>query len=81
MNAAVNKLSDKSSVIDELTVDGVKITNPDSIANSLGKYFATVGNKFAQRIASPVKSVDEYIKKYMRPQTACISNQQTKQRS
>ena len=63
MNAAVNKLSDKSSIIHELTVDGVKITNPDSIANSLGKYFAAVGDKFAQRIASPVKSVDEYIQK------------------
>ena len=63
MNAAVNKLSDKGSIIDELTVDGVKITNPDSIANSLGKYFATVGDKFVQRIASPVKNVDEYIKK------------------
>ena len=34
MNIAVNKLSDKGSIIDELTVDGVKITNPDSIANS-----------------------------------------------
>ena len=56
MNAAVNKLSDKGSVIDKLTVDGVKITNPDSFANSLGNYFATVGDKFAQRIASPVKT-------------------------
>ena len=63
MNSAVNKLSDKSSVIDELTVDGVKITNPDSIANSLGNYFATVGDKFAQRIATPTRNIDEYIKK------------------
>ena len=39
MNSAVNKLSDKSSIIDELTVDGVKITHPNSIADSLGNYF------------------------------------------
>ena len=63
MNSAVNKLSDKSSVIDELTIDGVKITRPNSIADSLGNYFATVGDKFAQRIATPNKNVDEYIKK------------------
>ena len=63
MNAVVNKLSDKGSVVDKLTVDGVKITNPDSIANSLGKYFATVGDKFVLRIASHVKNVEEYIKK------------------
>ena len=56
MNAAVNKLSDKGSITDELTVDGVKITNPNSIANSLGKYFVTVGDKFAQRILAQKKT-------------------------
>ena len=63
MNSAVNKLSDKSSVIDELTVEGVKITHPNAITDSLGKYFASVGDKFAQRIATPTRNVDEYIKK------------------
>ena len=63
MNTAVNKLSDKSSVIDELTVDGIKITHPMSIADSLGSYFASVGDKFAQKIPNPKKDVDEYIKK------------------
>ena len=63
MNSAVNKLSDKSSVIDKLTVEGVKITHPNAIADSLGKYFASVGDKFAQRIATPTRNIDEYIKK------------------
>ena len=53
MNAAVNKKTDKSSVIDELTVDGLKITEPTAIANSLGKYFASVCQTYADRIPKP----------------------------
>ena len=63
MNTAVNKLPDKSSVIDELTVDGMKITHPNSIADSLGSYFASVGDKFAQKIPTPKTDVNEYISK------------------
>ena len=58
MNTAVNKISDKSSVIDELTVEGVKITKQNHIANSLGNYFASVGEKFPNKTPTPNKSVD-----------------------
>ena len=50
MNAAVNKKTDKSTIIDELTVNGLRITEPTSIANSLGKYFASVGQTYATGI-------------------------------
>ena len=53
---------DKSTVIDELTVDGLRITQPHAIANSLGHYFANVGETYAKKIPSPKHSVDEYIR-------------------
>ena len=62
MNTAVNKISDKSSVIDELTIEGVKITKQNHIANSLGNYFASVGEKFPNKTPTPNKSVDEHTK-------------------
>ena len=62
MNAAINKMHDKSTVIDELTVNGLRITQPHTIANSLGHYFANVGETYAKKIPSSKHSVDEYIK-------------------
>ena len=58
MNAAINKKQDKSTVIDELTVDGLRITQPHAIANSLGHYFANVGETYAKKIPSPKCSGD-----------------------
>ena len=49
MNTAVNKLSDKSSVIEALTIDGKKIDNPIAVADHLGNYFASVGAKYAKK--------------------------------
>ena len=62
MNAAINKKHDKSTVIDELTVDGLSITQLNAIANSLGHYFANVGETYAKKISSPKHSIDDYIK-------------------
>ena len=53
---------DKSTVIDELTVDGLRITQPHAIANSIGHYFANVDETYAQKIPSPKRSADEYIR-------------------
>ena len=47
----------------QLTVDGMKITHPNSIADSLGSYFASVGDKFAQKIPTPKTDANEYISK------------------
>ena len=63
MNSAVNRLSDKSSVIKALTVDGKKIDNPTAVANHLGNYFASVGANYAKKIPTPKKPVNEYIDK------------------
>ena len=62
MNTAINKKQDKSTVIDELTVDGLSITRPHAIANSLGHYFANVGETYAKKFPTPKCSIDDYIK-------------------
>ena len=36
--------------------------NPEDITNKFCDYFSTVGKKFAERIASPNKGIDEYLR-------------------
>ena len=63
MNTAVNKLSDKSSVIETLVIDGKKIDRPNAVADHLGSYFASVGTNYAKKIPTPKKDMNEYIDK------------------
>ena len=57
-----NKKHDKTSVIDELTSDGISVTEPNAIANTLGNYFANVGETYAKRIPKPKRNSDEFLK-------------------
>ena len=58
INKAARKISDKTSIIEYLNSDGLQLHNPEDITNKFGDYFSTVGNKFAEKIASPNKSID-----------------------
>ena len=62
MNVAKNKKHDKTSVIDELTTDGISLTEPNAIANTLGNYFAKVGETYAKRIPKSKHNSDEFLK-------------------
>ena len=53
--------NDKSSMIDYLTIDGVKTYEATKISNQFAKYFSTVGKKFANKLPNPVTPVSEYI--------------------
>ena len=53
MNAAINKKHDKTSVIDELTINGISVTEPNAIANTLGNYFANVSETYAKKVPKP----------------------------
>ena len=61
INKAARKISDKTSIIEYLNSDGLQLHNPEDITNKLCDHFSTVGNKFAEKIASPYKSIDEYL--------------------
>ena len=62
INKTTGKINDKTSIIDYLNSDGVQLHNPEDITNIFGNYFATVGSRFADKIAKPSRNVDEYLR-------------------
>ena len=61
INKTTSKINDKTSIIEYLNSNGVQLHNPEDITNQFGEYFATVGNKFANKIAKPSRNIDEYL--------------------
>ena len=61
VNKATGKINDKTSIIEYLNLNGIQLHNPEDITNQFGEYFSTVGNKFAEKIAKPERSIDEYL--------------------
>ena len=55
------KHNDKSSMIDYLTIEGIKTYDADKISNQFAMYFSSVGKKFANKLPASVTSVSEYI--------------------
>ena len=55
------KHNDKSSMIDYLTIDGIKTYESNKISNQFAMYFSTVGKKFANKLPPSVTPVSEYI--------------------
>ena len=62
INRISGRMNDKSTSIDYLSIDGMREYNGNKIANSLAKYFATVGETFARKIPNATKSVDQYLR-------------------
>ena len=62
INEISGKKNDKTGVIEFLKIDGVKEYNAYQISNRFAKYFAGVGKKFAAKIATPAKPVQDYLK-------------------
>ena len=63
INRIVNKQSDKTTVIPHLSIESIKITQGQEIANELGKYFSQVGKKYANKVGSSRTGIDEYLSK------------------
>ena len=62
INEISGKKNDKSSLIEYLQIGNVREYGSKKISNSLAKYFAQVGKKFADKIPSPTTSIDDYLK-------------------
>ena len=62
INEIAGKTNDKSNLVEYLKIDDVKEYNAKKICNSFGKYFASVGKKFADKIPKPEKSIASYLK-------------------
>ena len=62
INEISGKKNDKTGLIEYLRINGVKEYNSEKISNRFASYFAGVGKKFASKIASPRKSISDYLR-------------------
>ena len=74
INEISGKSNDKTGVLDYLTIDGVKDYNAKRICNRFAKYFANVGENFATKILTPVKSAQDYLKLLQNNQASLFQN-------
>ena len=63
INEITGKCNDKSSIIDSIKSDNVLYYDAKNITNSLGKYFSTVGENYANKITPPAKTIESYLGK------------------
>ena len=61
INKISGKSNDKTTSIDCLSIDGIKEYSGKIIVNTMARYFATVGEKFAKKIPKPLHSVTKYL--------------------
>ena len=61
INEVSGKINNKDGLIDSLKVDNIHVYASQKIANTFGKYFATVGEKFANKIPKPNRNIDDYL--------------------
>ena len=74
INEISGKLSDKSGIIDHITVDAIDYYQPKQIANEFGKYFGNIGKKFANNIPRAQKSVTSYLEKIRQNSSSLFLN-------
>ena len=63
INKLSGKLSNKSNLIECLTVDGLKQTEGKLICDEFAKHFSSVGKRYAENISSPKESENFYLRK------------------
>ena len=63
INKINGKCSDKTCIIDKLSVNNIQYTKGKDIANNFAKYFSTVGKDFANKTMPPQTPLSDYVKK------------------
>ena len=63
VNQIIGKHKNKQSIIDYLTIEGVKYYNEIDINNAFGKYYACIGKKLANQIDKSEKDAMYYLQK------------------
>ena len=61
INTIIGKTSNKLSVIDNLTIEGIQVHKKKTIANEFGKFFSSIGAKLAQKTDKAKKSSTSYL--------------------
>lgn len=62
INEVIQKHNDKSSVVESLKIGNITIYNKREISNQFGRYFSSVGHKFASKIRAPKNNATDYLK-------------------
>ena len=62
INEVIQKHNDKSSVVESLKIGNITTYNKKEISNQFGKYFSSVGHKFASKIKAPRNNATDYLK-------------------
>ena len=63
INKCSRKISDKSSLIDYLTIEGIKQTESDIIADEFAKFFSGIGKEYSNKIKPSIKTTEHYLNK------------------
>ena len=63
INKCSGKISDKSSLIDYLTIEGIKQSESDIIADEFAKFFSSIGKKYSNKIKPSSYTEEHYLNK------------------
>ena len=78
INNVIGRTSDKSSVIEYITVANINISNPIEISNHFGKFYANLGESLAKDIKSERNKINEFLAKIPRCLNTLFLNPITK---
>ena len=78
INNVIGRTSDKSSVIEYITVANTNISNPIEISNHFGKFYANLGGSLAKEIKSKRNNINEFLNKIPRCSNTLFFNPITK---
>ena len=48
-------------MIDHITVNGVTESTANGIGNAFGKFFSSIGKRYAEKIPNSKKNIDDYL--------------------
>ena len=65
INKISGKVNNKTEMVECLSINNIDHYDANSITNEFGKYFSTVGKKFADSIPKPTKPSNAFIKKIL----------------
>ena len=66
INKVISKKGHSGSIIPYITVDGIKITDPNKIANNFGEFYSSLGSNLVKKIPGGHSSIEDYLRKIPR---------------
>ena len=63
INKCSGKISDKSRLIDYLTIEGIKQLESDIIADEFAKFFSGIGKEYSNKINPSSNTTEHYLNK------------------